>query len=259
MLRKIACSGLILLLATCISPAHVFADDNKNFEKQADLAAKLIVSVRAIIAQHQELFNNKNVGDKGFTGEVFATKLKKHFKDATGLDISEEDAASTDPTKKVLGVLLVSSKAVVEESQQILNRKGVGFKRIIPAIVGRRTCYKYSSAMGKGYNLKQTSLKFRNPINHPDAYEKKVLEEFETNGYPKGKGKGEIVTNNDESQTYRYMLPLYITSACLKCHGDPKGERDITKKIKEGYKKGEIRGAISLKIPIPSEIVAQSD
>ena len=124
---------------------------------------------------------------------------------------------------------------------------------MIPAIVGRRTGYQYNKAMGEGYSLKQTSLKFRNPANHPDAFEKEILKEFEANGYPKGKGKGEIVTNNDGSKTYRYMLPLYIKSACLQCHGDPKGERDIAKKIKEGYKEGEIRGAISMKFPYPSE------
>ena len=259
MLKKLTYSGLILLLAVFISSAHVFAEVDKDLEKRADLAAKFIVSCRAIIAQQQDLFNNPDIGDKGFTGEIYATKVKEHFKGATGVDVSEEDASSTDPTKKILGVLLVSAKTVIEESQQVLNQKGRGFKKVIPAIVGRRTGYKYNKAMGKGYNLKQTSLKFRNPANHPDAFEKKILEEFEANGYPKGKGKGVIVTNNDESQTYRYMLPLYITPACLKCHGYPKGERDIAKKIKEGYKEGEIRGAISLKIPYSSEKVVKPE
>ncbi len=257
MSKKLKYSGLILLLAVCVSPANIFAEADNNLKNRADLAAKFIVSCRAIIAQQQDLFNNPDIGDKGFTGDIFSSKVKKHYKDATGVDVSEEDASSTDPTKKILGTLLVSAKTVIEESQKILNQKGRGFKKVIPAIVGRRTGYKYNKAMGEGYNLKQTSLKFRNPANHPDAFEKKVLQEFETNGYPKGKGRGEIVSNNDGSETYRYMLPLYITPACLKCHGFPKGERDISKKIKEGYKEGEIRGAISLKIPLSSEKVAK--
>ena len=259
MLNKLTHGGLILLLAACLSSVHVFAETDKDLEKRANLAAKFLVSCRAIIAQHQDLFNNPDTGDKGFTGEVYATKVKKHFKDATGMVVSEEDASSTDPTKKILGVLLVSSKTVIEESQKVLNQKGRGFKKVIPAIVGRRTGYKYNKAMGGGYNLKQTSLKFRNPANHPDTFEKKILEEFEASGYPKGKGKGEIVTNIDGSQTYRYMLPLYIKPACLKCHGEPKGERDIAKKIREGYKEGEIRGAISLKFPYSSDKVAKSE
>lgn len=259
MLKKLTFRALIVFLAVCISSAHVSAEVDKDFEKRADLAAKFIVSCRAIIAQQQGLFNNPDIGDKGFTGEVFAAKVKEHFKDATGVNVSEKDASSTDPTTKILGVLLISAKTVIEESQKVLNQKGKGFKRIIPAIVGRRTGYKYNEAMGNGYNLKQTSLKFRNPANHPDAFEKKILEEFEANGYPKGKGKGVVVSNIDGSQTYRYMLPLYIKPACLKCHGGPKGERDIARKIKEGYKEGEIRGAISLKIPYPSKKVVKSE
>ena len=250
---------MILLLAACISSTHVFAEVDKNLEKRAKLAAEFIISCRVVIAQQQDLFNNPDIGDKGFTGEVYAAKIKKHFKDATGVEVSEEDASSTDPTKKILGVLLVSAEAVITESQKILNQKGRGFKKIIPAIVGRRTGYKYNKAMGGGYNLKQTSLKFRNPANHPDAFEKKILEEFKAEGYPKGKGKGEIITNSDGSQTYRYMLPLYIKPACLKCHGGPKGERDIARKIKEGYKEGEIRGAISLKIPYSSGKVTETE
>jgi general secretion pathway protein A len=47
------------------------------------------------------------------------------------------------------------------------------------------------------------------------------------------------------------MLPVYIKPACLKCHGEPKGEKDIAGGIKEGYKEGEVRGAISVMIPYP--------
>ena len=76
MLKKLTYSGLILLLAVFISSAHVFAEVDKDLEKRADLAAKFIVSCRAIIAQQQNLFNNPDIGDKGFTGEIYATKVK---------------------------------------------------------------------------------------------------------------------------------------------------------------------------------------
>ena len=38
------------------------------------------------------------------------------------------------------------------------------------------------------------------------------------------------------------MLPVYIKPACLKCHGEPEGEKDIAGGIKEGYKEGEAAG-----------------
>ncbi|GJQ58775.1 MAG: DUF3365 domain-containing protein [Candidatus Scalindua sp. AMX11] len=259
MLRKFVYNGFVLLFVACMSIAPLYAEDEKELEKRAELVSKLLVSCRAIIAEHQDLFNDPEKGDKGFTGDLYVSQLKKHFKDATGVEVSEDDANSADQTEKILGTLLVSSKTVIEESQQVLNKKGRGFKKIIPAIVGRRTGYKYNKALGAGYNLKQTSIQFRNPANHPDAFEIENLKEFEKNGYPKGKGKGTVVTNIDGSKTYRYMLPLYITSACLKCHGGPKGERDISKKIKEGYKEGEIRGAISLKFPYPPENLAKAE
>jgi len=49
----------------------------------------------------------------------------------------------------------------------------------------------------------------------------------------------------------RVMLPLYYEPACLRCHGGPKGERDISGYTKEGGKDGELAGAISVKLPLP--------
>jgi general secretion pathway protein A len=46
------------------------------------------------------------------------------------------------------------------------------------------------------------------------------------------------------------MLPLYYNKACLDCHGEPKGQRDITGYPREGGKEGELGGAISVKLPL---------
>jgi hypothetical protein len=46
------------------------------------------------------------------------------------------------------------------------------------------------------------------------------------------------------------MAPLYIEKSCLPCHGEPAGEMDIAGRLKEGYKEGELRGAISVIVPI---------
>ena len=58
MLKKLMHSGLILLLVAGMLTVHAFAEGDKDFEKRADLAARFLVSCRAIIAQNQELFNN---------------------------------------------------------------------------------------------------------------------------------------------------------------------------------------------------------
>ncbi len=100
MLRKLMFSGLILMFTIGISAAQVYTVDEKDLEKQADLVAKLMVSCRAIIAQNQELINDPEKGDKGFTGEIYVGKVKEHFKNATGIDVFESDASSSDPLKK---------------------------------------------------------------------------------------------------------------------------------------------------------------
>ena len=251
MLMKSRFIGLFLVFMILTNVIQVFAIDEKELERQSDLIAKLLVSCRAIIAQNQGLFNDPEKGDKGFTGDVFISKVKEHYMNATGIEISESDASSTDPLKRALGVLLVSAKAIIDESQNVLNIRGLGFKNVIPAIVGRRAGYKYKEAMGAGYYLKQTSMEYRNPVNKPDTFESKIFKRFKEPGHPNGKGIGESITYNDGFKVYRYMLPLYIEPACLQCHGEPKGERDITGRVKEGYRLDELRGAISVIIPYP--------
>jgi hypothetical protein len=78
-----------------------------------------------------------------------------------------------------------------------------------------------------------TSLKFINPINKPDQWETRTLTEF-------GKGSSESHTfvEYDNERVFRYMAPLYIGETCLKCHHE------------QGYAVGDIRGGISVSIPI---------
>ena len=61
----------------------------------------------------------------------------------TGIEVSESYVSSADPLKKALGALLVSTKDIIDESQKVLNIRGLGFKNVIPAIVGRWAAYKY--------------------------------------------------------------------------------------------------------------------
>jgi HAMP domain-containing protein len=53
---------------------------------------------------------------------------------------------------------------------------------------------------------------------------------------------------------YRYSQPIYVQESCLKCHGDPKGApADVIAKYGDkrafGYKVGDVRGIISVKLP----------
>lgn len=84
------------------------------------------------------------------------------------------------------------------------------------------------------YRFKITSLKLINPDNAPDEFEVKAMLMFEKNGVK------EIIKIADvQGKKYlRYVYPLYTEEACLQCHK------------KQGYKIGDIRGAISIFIPV---------
>ncbi len=78
-----------------------------------------------------------------------------------------------------------------------------------------------------------TSLKPINPQNAPDEWERKALILFE-----QGKKEywGKVTFRGGPA--IRLMLPLVTEKACLKCHA------------KQGYKLGDIRGGISVFVPL---------
>ena len=91
--------------------------------------------------------------------------------------------------------------------------------------------------MGKKSSLpfinKITSLNFVNPVNAPDEWEKKSLLSFE-----KGVKETSEITSIDGKPYLRLMRPFITGDSCLKCHGY------------QGYKEGDIRGGISIAVPL---------
>jgi len=210
-------------------------------EKLARGLAALLVAGRAVVAQNQALINDAAKGDKGFTAEKFGEAVAAEYKAKTGVDVA---APATD---KRLKALFEAEKQVVAEAQPTINLQGMGFKGFTPAVFGRQTSEKFAAATGLA--MKQTSVKYRNPKNQPDAFEVKVLEKLGTPGWEKGKGYAEVVTVAGK-KSLRYLQPLYIAAPCLACHGDPKGELDVAGRAKEGYREGELRGAVSVTVPM---------
>jgi hypothetical protein len=204
----------------------------------ASLVADMIISGRGVVARHQGLINDPTKGDKGFTPDYFEEKIRAAFEKKTGSSIEQIN----NPTaKEAVLATLNASREAVKNNQGRINQKGKKFKGFIPAVYGRVAG---NILKGKtGIDVKQTTHKYRNNYNMPDEYEDKILTDFE-NTKPKV-GHGEM-----SGDSYRYMAPVYIKEACLKCHGFPIGELDIAGKKKEGYKVGDLRGAISVNIPI---------
>ncbi len=149
---------------------------------------------------------------------------------------------------------LISTRKVIAEKQKAINTDSKGnfeFKAVIPAIVGREVAEHFSQTTI--FKMKQTSLKYRNPNNKPDAWETEQLERFESD--PGLKDLSEITKLEDGSKAFRLMVPLKIEDACLKCHGNPATSptndgKDIAGRQMENYKLGDIRGGISVIAPL---------
>ena len=101
---------------------------------------------------------------------------------------------------------------------------------------------------GKAF-IKLTAPKdyVRNRSNRPDEWESNIESKFKDAGWENGASFGERGTHKGK-EGYRFILPEYYAQSCLNCHGDPKGELDITGGKKEGGQLGELGGAISVVI-----------
>ena len=119
---------------------------------------------------------------------------------------------------------------------------------------------KVEKEIDHGIKLKRTSLKYRNPANAPDEYEKEALRYFEENYKETGKIPRYYIQKVKENgkMYYRYYKPLKIKPVCLTCHGKQKYiHPDVYDKIIQiypndkatGYKVGNFRGVIRVSIP----------
>jgi len=123
-----------------------------------------------------------------------------------------------------------------------------------PAYSGRNVAKEVTEKFG--FYIKQTSLKYRNPLNKPNKYEKRILKILETRHLPE---YYEIGENTKGEKVIRYAKPLIIKKACLKCHGVP--NKDVPPKLYNAlvkdygtvafnYKLGDIRGMVSVEVPL---------
>jgi len=114
--------------------------------------------------------------------------------------------------------------------------KGLRLTLVNPAWMTREV-HEFSHNAKETSHTHITSLKVLNPVNEPDEWEKKALHAFKN-------GLKELVEVADfQGEPHlRLMRPLYTETGCLKCHA------------KQGYKKGDLRGGISVAIPFDAHL-----
>jgi diguanylate cyclase (GGDEF)-like protein len=83
-----------------------------------------------------------------------------------------------------------------------------------------------------GIAIHITSLKPIRPANVAADWERAALLTFE-----EGAGEHAGFFSGEEGTAFRYMAPLMVEESCLRCHEE------------QGYRKGDVRGGISVSIP----------
>lgn len=130
---------------------------------------------------------------------------------------------------------------------------------------GVTACSEKASQIGaeashrSGWSIKRVSAKARNPLDMPDSYEQATLKQFDQ----------EIASGKEDASRYevvneggvryaRFMKAIRVEAVCLACHGGSEVAPNVEKRLSElyphdgarGYKVGDLRGAMSIKIKL---------
>jgi hypothetical protein len=116
-----------------------------------------------------------------------------------------------------------------------------------------------SQAMDDVLEIKRTSLRYRNPQNAPDRFEREVLSHFLSTYQTTGNLPADLVQviNEHGEISNRYYKPLLMKSLCLNCHGPSTAiAEDVNYQLKRfypddqaiGYKIDDFRGLIRVSI-----------
>lgn len=246
-MRLAVFAGLAWLVAgSC--PASAAADPGPAGEDEviAENLAEMVRDARTVISNNEDLINNPDIGDKHLTGQKVLADTVALYRKNTGVDPETIDKNSR--RGRLLRDMMNAIVAVADENQVTINEKGVGFKGFIPAVFGRLVSEAFNGLAGGEAAMKITAPVdlVRNRKALPDAWEKGVIDsKLLGPDWPKGQPFSAVVTINGRP-AYRIAVPEYYRQSCLACHGQPKGELDLTGYPKEGAKLGDLGGVMSI-------------
>lgn len=231
---------------------EVSISERMELSETARLLAVLLDSGRVVVGRAQATINNPRVEDKGFSSSVFEGQLRKEFMARTRHDLHNlAVAAMPESAKPLLLRLAFFMQKAVHEAQPLINKKGIGFKGFIPASFGTQVAELFSKDTGlKLRQIGPPGVAPRNPNNQPDEQEEQVLYAIRRN-HPR---VGDHMIEHPEKNGVHVILPLFYNKQCLVCHGSPKGEMDMSGYEKEGFKDGDLGGAISIALPFQRKI-----
>ena len=222
-------------------PEYLFLEKLPRAEAEvmAKKLARAVVAARMIIFAHGAKITDPKLGDKGFSGAVFEEQWRRSTEDLT-IDANPAQ-------KQIFDKLYWAGRQVMDNNQDRINTKGVGWKNFLPA--------KWEREMGQvftaktGIVIKQPGRAYRSPVNVPDDAERAAMEHYIKAG--REENKPLMSTAQWGKQTvYRHMEPIRLMPPCLPCHGKPKGELDIVNFEKDGLETGDLIGLMSVTIAV---------
>ncbi len=239
---------------TDLSPA-----ERMELSETARLLAVLLDSGRVVIGRAQATINNPRLEDKGFSSSVFEGQLRKEFQARTRHDLHNLAAAPMpESAKPLLLRLSFFMQKAVHDVQPDINKKGIGFKGFIPATFATQVAERFSK--DTGLTLRQIGppgAEPRNPNNKPDDQEELLLSAVQKN-HPRV-GDHIVEQQLSDRSGVRVLLPLFYNKQCLACHGSPKGAVDISGYEKEGFKEGDLGGAISIVLSAQNKLARSGE
>ncbi len=116
-----------------------------------------------------------------------------------------------------------------EDQKSLMTSDGRQLTRINPAYMTRQIAEIADRQSKIRFHL--TSLDPVRPENKAVDWEEQWMKEFE-----QGVAEKSLFVDGEDGEVFRYMAPLRVTGACLPCH--------------DGYIPGELRGGISVSLPL---------
>jgi hypothetical protein len=235
-----------MLFSALVLPAPAADTPSAADVEIAESLAAMLQSARAVVSAHQKEINDPNLGDKGLTGDKVVTEAIANFQKKTGKDPRMLDQASFEG--RMLKAQLDSVVEVMDANQALINKQGVGFKGFIPATFARLVNEAFARRAGKEATIKVTAPPelVRNRRTRPDAWEVAAIRDYlEKPDWPKGQVYSAVDSESGVMRT-RVVVPEYYVQSCMSCHGEPKGDMDITGYPKEGGHVGQLGGVISI-------------
>ena len=243
---------------TLATSADLTAAEKMEVSETARLLAVLMDAGRVVLGKAQPTINNPRLEDKGFSPSVFEGRLRKEFQVRTGHDLRNlPSSPMPEQAKPLLLKMVFLMLKEVHDVQPDINKKGIGFKGFIPATFGTKVAQQFTKETGlKVRQIGPPGIDPRNPANKPDDQEEQILLLIQKNHPRVG---DHVMEQQLPDHSVQVLLPLFYSRQCLACHGKPKGEVDISGYEKEGFKEGDLGGAISVILPVTSNATARTN